>query len=299
MSRIVVTGVDGFTGRYLAPVLADARYEVHGLVWRSDGAAIAGVHQTHECDLADAKGLIQIMREVRPAKVAHLAGIAFVAHEAIDAIYATNIVGTRNLLQALATAGAPVEAVLLPSSANVYGNFAGGVIDESVPPAPINDYAVSKLAMEFVARLYADRLPIVVVRPFNYTGVGQSLDFVIPKIVDHFRRQAPVIELGDLDVARDFFDVRAVVECYRRLMETSAAVGEVFNICSGRAHTIKEVLDIARDISGHDLEVRFNPAFARSNELKSLRGSRAKLDAAIGSFPAPSLTQTLRWMLEA
>jgi GDP-6-deoxy-D-talose 4-dehydrogenase len=299
MSRVIVSGADGFTGRYLAPALRDAGHEVHGLVWRSDGAAIAGAQCVHQCDLADAGGLLRIMREVRPTKVVHLAGIAFVAHEAVEAIYTTNIVGTRNLLEALVVAASPVDTVLLASSANVYGNFVGTVIDEQVPPAPVNDYAVSKLAMEFVARLYADRLPIVVTRPFNYTGVGQAVNIIIPKIVDHVRRRARVIELGNLDVARDFSDVRAIAESYRRLAETPAAVGEIFNICSGRAYTIQDVLDITRDITGHELEVRFNPDFARANELKVLRGSRAKLDAAIGWFPAPDLTETLRWMLEA
>lgn len=300
MSKILVTGADGFTGRYLAAELQRAGYEVHGLVHKPIASGkVAGVSALHVADLSDAAGLAAVVNEVQPDKVVHLAAIAFVAHGDIEAIYRTNLVGTRHLLEALAQSKAPLDAVLLASSANVYGNSVGGVLDENTPPAPANDYAVSKLAMEYVARLYADRLPLITVRPFNYTGVGQAESFLIPKIVNHVRRRAPLIELGNLDVARDFSDVRNVVQLYRRLLEAPAALGQTFNVCSGQAWSLNDVLAMVREISGHDFEVRVNPAFVRQNEVKTLVGSRAKLDAVVGEVPEIALRDTLRWMLEA
>ena len=303
MTKILITGADGFTGRYLAARLNTAGYEVHGLVHKQVAGAVAGVHTLHVADLSDAATLAQVVRDIQPNKVAHLAAIAFVAHGDVEAIYRTNLVGTRNLLEALALSKAPLEAVLLASSANVYGNAVGGVLDEDTTPAPANDYAVSKLAMEYAARLYADRLPLIMARPFNYTGVGQSESFLIPKIVSHVRRRAPVIELGNLEVARDFSDVRNVAELYRRLLEAPAAVGQTFNVCSGQAWSLNDMLTMVREISGHDFDVRVNPAFVRQNEVKTLIGSRARLDAVVGqvSDPMPeiALRDTLRWMLEA
>jgi len=298
LTRALITGADGFTGRYLGPVLQAAGYEVHGLVREAIDVAIPGIDVFHVADLGDAAALEGVVAAVQPRKVAHLAAIAFVGHGDVDAIYRVNVVGTRHLLEALARAQTPADGILLASSANIYGNAVSGVIDEQVPPAPANDYGVSKLAMEYVAKLYADRLPIVLARPFNYTGVGQAANFLIPKIVDHIRRREPLIELGNLDVARDFSDVRFVAHAYRALLEAPVA-GETFNICSGEEYTLGAILDMAREISGHDFEIRVNPDFVRANEVKSLRGDRRKLDAAIGACPRPALRETVRWMLEA
>jgi len=304
MSKVLITGADGFTGRYLAAELQRAGYEVHGVVRNPIASGrVVGMSECHVADLSDTTGLMAVVREVRPDKVVHLAAIAFVAHGDVEAIYRTNLVGTRNLLEALAQSKVSLDAVLLASSANVYGNSVGGVLDETTPPAPANDYAVSKLAMEYAARLYAERLPLIMARPFNYTGVGQAESFLIPKIVNHVRRRATLIELGNLDVARDFSDVRHVVELYRRLLEAPAAVGQTLNVCSGQAWSLNDVLTMVREVSGHDFEVSVNPSFVRQNEVKTLLGSRVKLDAMIGPSHGPmpkiALRDTLRWMLEA
>jgi nucleoside-diphosphate-sugar epimerase len=286
----LITGIDGFTGHYMAEELRSAGYSVRGLSHKaSDGV--------FDCDLLDPTGLSDVIKQVRPEVVVHLAGIAFVAHGDMAAIYHTNVVGTRNLLEAITKSGCSPRSVLLASSANIYGNTTVEPITESTPAAPANDYAVSKLAMEYMAKLWAERLPITVVRPFNYTGAGQSLDFLLPKIVGHFKRRAPVLELGNLDVVRDFSDVRTVVRRYRLLLERMQS-NETYNICSGQGHSLLQVLDMMRELTGHHPEIRVNPVFVRTNEVHRLIGSSVKLDAAIGIMPKIPLLDTLQWMLE-
>jgi nucleoside-diphosphate-sugar epimerase len=135
------------------------------------------------------------------------------------------------------------------------------------------------------------------VRPFNYTGVGQSLNFLIPKIVDHFRRRAPLLELGNLDVVRDFSDVRSVVHRYRLLLESNSR-GDVFNVCSGQGYSLFEILQIMREVSGHNPEIKVNPAFVRVNEVHRLVGSDKKLNATVGEVPDIPLRETLQWMFD-
>lgn len=300
MKTVLVTGVDGFTGRYLAPLLAAAGHEVHGLVERRPAMPVTGAAHLHEADLTDATAVAEAVQAAAPQAVVHLAGIAFVANRDAKLMYGVNLLGTRNLLEALAALAQAPEAVLLASSANVYGNATEGALDETVAPAPANDYAVSKLAMEYVARLYATRLPLIVCRPFNYTGIGQSDSFLLPKIIAHVKREASHIELGNLDVARDFSDVRDVAAIYARLLGTSAAIGQTVNVCSGRAHTLREILDIVEKISGRRMRVSVDSELVRQNEVKVLHGNRARLDALLPEVaPAIPLVETLRWMIRA
>jgi nucleoside-diphosphate-sugar epimerase len=292
--KAFITGISGFTGQYLAAELQGAGYRVSGTAHHSEEVR----SDVHLVDLLDREHLRQVVAEVRPDFVAHLAAISFVAHGDAEAIYRVNIVGTRNLLEALAALDQPPRCVLIASSANVYGNAPVEVIDEAVPPAPANDYAVSKLAMEYLARLWMDRLPIVITRPFNYTGVGQPPHFLLPKIIAHFQAGSPVIELGNTDVARDFSDVRTVAVAYRRLLELAPA-GEVFNVCSGAAHTLTDILRMMAAIAGYETKVRVDPALVRANEVKRLVGSSLKLDRAIGSIQNIPFQETLRWMYRA
>ncbi len=293
MKRALITGIKGFTGQYVA-----AELERHGVeVWGIGSHNEAGDARYRRVDLADAAGLRAVVEDVQPDAVVHLAAIAFVGHGDADAFYTVNLIGTRNLLSALAACRKRPECVLLASSANVYGNTTEGVLSETTPPNPANDYAVSKLAMEYMARLWMDKLPLVIARPFNYTGVGQTESFLLPKIVGHFRRGKAVVELGNLDVWRDFSDVRAVARAYRRLLETCPA-GETVNVCSGKAHSLREVIAMAEGICGRSMQVQVNPAFVRTNEVKTLCGDATKLRSIIGEWATPPLQDTLRWMLE-
>lgn len=149
-----------------------------------------------------------------------------------------------------------------------------------------------------VAVSYSEHpLPLFFVRPFNYTGPGQAESFVIPKLVAHFARRAEAVELGNLDVEREFNDVRFLREAYLQLLE-KAKPGEVINVCTGKPLTLKAVLALLSQITGHPLQVRVNPAFVRNNEVHRLCGSPAKLVGVVGEIPLPPFRDTLRWMLE-
>lgn len=280
--RLLLTGAEGFTGRHFALAAREAGYEVHAL----------------RADLTDAATLAQEVAAVAPTHVVHLAAISVVTHADELAFYRVNVLGTDHLLKALAALPQPPRKVLLASSANVYGNTEQSPITEQQPPAPVNHYAISKLAMEHVARMHADRLPVVLMRPFNYTGVGHDERFVLPKLVSHFVRGAADIELGNLNVEREFNDVRMVTQAYLRLLEHAPA-GETYNVCSGQPVALQTAIQMLVALTGHSPAITVNPAFVRANEIQRLCGSPEKLVGAIGPLPHYTLKDTLTWMLGA
>lgn len=291
--RVLLTGANGFTGAYMCAELNSAGYEVVGAVV----GAPRGPHEV-ALDITSLDNCRRVMEAVRPDYLVHLAAISFVQHADADAFYRVNVIGTLNLLQAMVDAILSPQRILIVSSANVYGNAASGVLTEMQVPQPVNHYATSKLAMECMVRTWNDRLPIVITRPFNYTGVGQGTNFLIAKIVSHFAQCAPVIELGNLDVERDFSDVRTVVQAYRGLLEQDCA-GETVNVCSGVAYSLRDVVAMIETLAGYNIEVRVNPAFVRRSEVKTLIGSPAKLYALLGKLTPVPLPQTLLWMYDS
>ncbi len=295
--RALVTGIGGFTGRHLVDHLAELGYEVWGTAAPGTGNVAGATFATAEVDLLDEERLRAWIVDARPDVVAHLAAASHVTQGTPANTYLTNIVGTRNLLSALASLHTKPRAVLLASSANIYGNAPVEVLDESITPQPANDYAISKLAMEYAAGLWMDRLPICIARPFNYTGVGQREDFLLPKVVGHHARRAPTISLGNLHVSRDFSDVRDVVAIYAKLLEAAPA-GETFNVCSGVGHSLGEVLTMLREIADYTIEVFVDPRFLRANEVHRLVGSNIRLRRTIGRVPSTPLKETLEWMYE-
>lgn len=292
-ARVLVTGAGGFTGRYLLPLLEGLGYEVVGA-----GAIGTSANGLFACDLTRPAEVHELVQKVQPSHVVHLAALSFVGEDNAQGFYAVNLFGTLNLLNALAALAAPPRKVLIASSANVYGSPGLEIIDESVCPAPVNHYACSKLAMEHMSRTWCDRLPIVLTRPFNYTGVGQDERFLIPKIVSHFRRRRDRIELGNLEISRDFSDVRDVVSAYAAILG-SAEAGKTFNVCSGRAVALREIIQTMEMLTGHRMRVEVNGDFVRANEIPVLRGSCSRLRAAVGFEPKYTLEQTLGWMYRA
>ncbi len=293
MKKVLITGVDGFTGVYLEELLLSSGYDVYGLVYPTSR------NKKHlSCNIADKDEVTATLNTIKPDYIIHLAGISFVQHSDVRQIYDINFFGTLNILKVLLDIGLKPKKIILASSANVYGNPSIGIIDETVCPAPVNHYAISKLAMEFKAKTYFDRLNILITRPFNYTGIGQGGQFLIPKIVKHFKERKQEIELGNLDVVRDFSDVRFVAAVYKKLMECNTS-SEIVNICSGRGVSLKDILQKMSSIARHELRTKINPDFVRKNEVKSLIGSNIKLVSIIGELEPYPLEETLKWMFHA
>lgn len=278
--KLLVTGAFGFTGRHFVKIARTAGHTVSEL----------------RANLKDRDALkIEIAKE-QPEAVVHLAAISFIGHADESAFHQVNVLGTLNLLDALAALNFPPQNILLASSANVYGNCDRSPIPEEQIPAPINEYAISKVTMENMARGYLDRLPLFFARPFNYTGPGQAESFIIPKLITHFASRAKVIELGNLEVEREFNDVRFVCEAYLRLLHTGNA-GEVYNICSGKPVSPKSVIHLLEKLTGYTLQISTNPAWVRTNEVHRLCGDPTKLFRAVGPLPLYDLCDTLEWML--
>ncbi len=279
--RILLTGADGFTGRH----------------FQNKARSLGHVVIALQADLTNADAVFSEVQAALPSHVLHLAAISAVTHADEEAFYRVNLFGTQNLLKALCALPEAPTKVLLASSANVYGNALVSPISEDCCPEPVNHYAISKLAMELMSASFAQQLPIVIGRPFNYTGIWHDNRFVIPKIIEHFQKRASEIELGNLEVLREYNDVRMVCQAYLDLLEFGQQ-GETYNIASGRAVSLRTIILALEDITQHEITVKVNPAFVRANEITTLSGSPNKIEALLGPLNHPSLEHTLSWMLE-
>jgi GDP-6-deoxy-D-talose 4-dehydrogenase len=283
--RILLTGSTGFTGKAFERHARSLGHEIHSL----------------KADLRDTSAIESEVQLFAPEWVVHLAAISFVGHADDIEFYSVNVVGTLNLLAAISALSVKPKKVLLASSANVYGNCDKSPISETQSAAPVNHYATSKLCMEHMARTFADKLPMVFARPFNYTGLGQAKNFLIPKLVEAFKHRESEIQLGNLNVYREFNDVRMVCSAYILLLEHGQP-GSTFNICTGNTFALPEVLKTLSDLSNHELQVKVNPAFVRPNEILKLCGDPTKLYSLAQKnahhLPEYSLRNTLQWMLQ-
>jgi nucleoside-diphosphate-sugar epimerase len=292
-TSVLITGISGFTGPYVRDELERRGCRVVGLA-NSKSARVADL----AVDLLDASALRECVARIRPDYIVHLAGLAFVAHDDAADCYRNNLLGTLNLLEAADRSKSPLKKIVLASSANVYGRPARLPVDESAATLPLSHYGASKLAMEHMARIWFGRLPILIVRPFNYTGVGQSSKYVVAKLAEFFRKRAPEMELGDTSVVREFMDVRDVAHIYAELL-ASASTGDLVNICAGRGYRLDEVLGMLEGLSRHSPRVRRAPGLMRGNDIPELVGSPARLEALVGKLAFRPFEETLRWMLGA
>lgn len=283
--KILVTGAKGFTGQHFSKLAIKAGFEVVAL----------------QANLNDVPALDQEIMAISPDWVIHFAGISFVASKDNEAFYRVHALGTSNLLNALLKLAKLPQKILLASSATIYGNSSNPFSTETQTPAPIDHYAMSKVAMEEMAKTYFDKLPIIIARPFNYTGPGQKENFLIPKLVKHFANKAPKIELGNLNVEREFNHVSMICDAYLALLQFGIP-GETYNVCSGKARSLQDVVNALTRLTGHNLEISVNPDFIRANEVHRMCGDPKKLQALLADHQTklsfPSLEDTLLAMLE-
>jgi len=288
--RVLITGINGFTGVHLERYLLSKGYSVYGTVIDTPSSP-----NHYQCDIRDSKEVDRVIEATKPHYIIHIAAISFVGESNASLIYDVNVIGTENILKSLIKYDIKPKKILIASSATIYGNQGKEVLDESMTPTPVNHYGCSKLAMEHIVSTYFDKLNIIITRPFNYTGVGQAEQFLIPKIIKHYKENSPTIELGNLSVAREFNSIDFVVECYYKLMSIEDS-SIVVNLSSNQPIKLLDVIEQMDNIAGYKIEVRVNPAFVRPNEIASLAGDTTRLESLIGSIPKLSLVDTLNTM---
>lgn len=298
--RALVTGASGFVGTHLVERLRGAGHTVTAAGGPHDG----GEHLP--IDLNDVENLHAAFDLAQPDVVFHLAAQAFVprALEAPAETYQTNVTGTANLLQALREHKARSQRdvrLLFVSSAEVYGAQPQSAmpIRESCAPNPANPYAASKAAAEAVVLGEARSFGVdaVITRAFNHIGPGQNERFAVPSFAAQLAAIAaggePVMFVGNLEAKRDFLDVRDVVDAYAALAERGTS-GEIYNVCSGTAASMREILAELIRIAHVPVEVRDDPARMRPADVPVMYGDNAKLRAQTGWEPKIALRATLQ-----
>lgn len=289
--KVLIIGIESFTGKHLENYLKFCGYEVFGTSFLGGDNS-----RVFQCNITDKESVASIIKNLLPEYIINLAGISFVAHTNKELFYSVNVLAVENILESIIEIEDYVpKKVVLVSSATIYGNQASDILNEDMVPNPINHYGISKLAMELLAKTYFNKINIIITRPFNYTGVAQEEHFLIPKIVSHYKAQKTEIELGNIDVYREFNDVKYVCEIYKRLIE-STVKSEIVNICSNRVIALKEVINQMNTIAGYEIEVKVNPLFVRANEIQSLSGSTTKLFSLIGNVFQKEFKMTLQDM---
>ena len=312
--NVLVTGADGFVGRYLVARLVEQGHHVTAACrptgeppgWLDAGGR--GAVDLVPFELTDPASIRAAVTKARDA-VVHLAAVASVreAREDPGRAWVVNAAGTARLLDAvLATrnGSAPAPRVLVVSSAEVYGSGPPSPRVESDPPCPLSPYAASKVGAE-VAALEVwrrERLPVIIARPFTHTGPGQAPGYVVPSFVDRLLAVraggSRKVATGNLDPVRDLLDVRDVVAAYVALL-TDGTPGETYNIARGEGFSLRDVFRQVAALIGVSAEPYSDAALARPNDIPYLVGDAAKLRRATGWTPTRTLEQTLRDMVNA
>ncbi len=302
--RVLITGADGFVGRYLTAELRAAGWEVWGMV---RAPVDLGDLPVVVADLEDRASLGRAVREVHPQALVHLAAQTHVptAFRDPEGTYRVNVLGQLRLLEEVRRLDPPPRTLIV-SSAEVYGPVRPEELplSEDAPLRPANPYAVTKAAQDLMGLQYflSYRLPVIRARPFNHLGPGQRPDFV----ASAFARQVaeaelglrdPVVRVGNLEARRDFTDVRDVVRAYRLLLEKGEP-GEVYNVGSGRSHSIRWILETLIRLARVEVRVEVDPELLRPVDVPDKVCDARRLRERTGWSPQIPLERTLEEMLD-
>jgi len=304
--RVLITGIAGFAGSHLAERLAAAGHEIFGTQLPGEGLenlyTVRGELDLIRCDVTSRADVLRAFERAEPDWVFHLAGQASVGDSfhnpglTID----VNVKGTVNVLEAARLHPTPPR-VLIVTSAEVYGNRSEEEVPliEDSPFFPVHTYAVSKVATHYLGQAYyrTHGVPVIEARPFNHIGPRQRLGFVVPDFASQLAQimdgeREPVIGVGNLAAKRDFTDVRDVVRAYD-LLAHHGEPGVVYNICSGQAYAIQEILDRLLALCDRPVRVEIDQWRKRPSKVPITLGSAERLKACTGWEPELNLEQTL------
>ena len=308
--KALITGISGFAGSYLAEFLLDKKYKIFGTFYdKSTFSNLNGCMdkiEIFECDIRNYNNLKKIIEKVRPDEIYHLAAISFVPTSLMNPklTFDTNLYGTLNLYQAVIEQKINPK-ILFVGSADEYGivNENDLPINENCPLQPVNPYSISKASADYLSHFYFKSydLNIVRVRPFNHIGPRQSPEFVCSnfskQIVEIEKgMKEPVIMVGNLEAKRDFTDVRDIVRAYWLAIQKGKS-GDVYNICSGKAVSIKEILDKLLSMSKKNIKVKQDLNRMRSSDIPILLGNSTKFWKQTSWEQGIPFEKTLRYIL--
>ena len=276
--QVLITGADGFTGKHLTSLLMKNEITFHPL----------------KANLLSSDDILDEISNLNFDKVIHLAAISSTRVDS-DLTFKTNKQGTFNLLNALSKKKG-IEKVILASSANVYSSSLNGMIDIDSHLDPFNDYGKSKLEMEQESKNFNNFFKIIITRPFNYTGVGQSENFLVPKLIKSFIENNDSIELGNINISREFNDVRDICEIYKILLSKDLDQNKV-NLCSGRFFSIKDLISKLEKIFNSKIKIKINKNLVRRDESKILFGNPSLIKDTLKYNFQFSIDDTLNWMI--
>lgn len=296
--RVLVTGGNSFIGAHLLGELRRCEHEVFATVRHEASRPLPDDVPTYTAPLGDSAAWLAVMQSVRPDCIIHLAAVALVTHTDQVELYATNVIGTDVVLKAIGEVPGLRPHLILASTAGVYGNQESALLNETLPPRPANHYALSKLAMEYLAWQFAERYPIRIIRPFNVVGPGQSDTFLVPKLVKHFVRRERVIQLGNTKPERDYVDVRDFVAVLARLVAFEPKKLDVVNICSGVGTSVDQLVDWLAALTHHRPEIAENPKFVRKNEVWRMVGENRKVLDLVEYQLRYTARDALEWMVK-